>query len=295
MLVKNKFYTGANKAVFFRPLIWTLYSFAIAHLFLVKGIKLNIPMAFPAVIGTAISLFLSFRTNSAYQRWWEARKVWGEIINNSRTLARQVKLLGNQEQEPDLRKRIIKRHVAWCWSLAYALRRMGSSREAMPYLSNEEIEDLKTSSNAPNLLLLAQQKDLKELEQKGAIDSFDYRRIDETIKELCDSQGKSERIKHTVFPTQYSLFTIIFINIFLVLLPLGLVEFMGYYTVIAQTAIGFTFGMIMNISHLMQDPFENKANDTPILALSNTIEMNLMEMIGEEVPTKLVAKNGVLM
>lgn len=296
MFVKNRLYTGANKWVLIRPVIWSIYSVIIAYLFINRNLDLAVPMAFLAVIGTAISLFLSFRTNSAYARWWEARKVWGEIVNNSRTLARQVLLFGQKNEGAELRQKMVQYQIAWCWNLAYGLRKKGWSQEGKKYLDIAEREKIKQSSNIPNEILFQQQKHLAELENSNMIDAFDRRRIDETLKQLCDSMGKSERIKNTVFPTQYSLFTIIFINLFLLLLPLGLVEHLGYYTVLAQTAVGFTFGMIQNIAVLMQDPFENKPNDTPMFALSRTIEINLLEMCGEtELPEKKQPVNGVLM
>ena len=294
MLLRHKYYSKQSKIPWYRPFFWTLYCTAIVFVFKEFQVDIGIPLAIPSILGTAISLFLGFRTNSAYQRWWEARKVWGEIVNNSRTLARQVLNFGIGNS--DSRTNIIHRQIAWNWSLAYRLRGLGWSNEADTYLSEQEIKRLKKSEHVPNLLLLEQERELTNLVKNGELDSFDLRKIDSTLKELCDSMGKCERIKGTVFPTQYSLFTLVFINTFLTLLPLGMVSSLGYFSVPIHITIGFTFGMIQNIAESMQAPFENRPNDIPIFSISRIIERNLLEMTEAKVLPKVYAsKDGVLM
>jgi putative membrane protein len=294
MLLKHKYYSKSSKIPWHRPLFWTFYCLIIVVLFKVLHVNIGIPLAIPSILGTAISLFLGFRTNSAYQRWWEARKVWGEIVNNSRTLARQVLSFGRGDS--DFTKRIIHRQIAWNWSLAYRLRDLGWSKETEDYLVANEIEKLKNVNHVSNIILLTQEKDLREIVWNGDIDDFDFRKIDATLKELCDSMGKCERIKSTVFPTQYSLFTLVFINTFLVLLPLGMVTSLGYFSIPIHIAVGFTFGMIQSIAESMQDPFENRPNDVPIFSICRTIERNLLEMAGlENLPESYESKDGVLM
>lgn len=296
MLLKNKYYSKSTKVLWHRPLLWAIYCSIVVVLFKEFNVDLTIPMAIPSILGTAISLFLGFRTNSAYQRWWEARKVWGEIINNSRTFARQVLQFGDPLKERDLRTRIINRQISWNWSLAYRLRKLGWSIESKKYLITAEVEQLKSAEHIPNLLLLSQEKDLNQLKHKKAIDDFYLRKIDSTLKELCDSMGKCERIKTTVFPTQYALFTLIFINLFLFLLPLGIAESLGYFSIPIHIAIGFTFGMIQSIAESMQNPFDNKPNDIPMFSICRTIERNLLEMIGnKDLPEHYKEQDGVLM
>jgi len=296
MLLKHKYYSKSNKVMGYRPFIWAAYTTLIVVAYKVYNIDLAIPMAIPSILGTAIALFLGFRTNSAYQRWWEARKVWGEIVNNSRTLARQTLTFGLGNNDSKIRTKIIHRQIVWCWSLAHILRNVDQTKEAETYLDKEEFISLSKKDHVPNLLLLNQEYDLKTMVSIGEMDEFDIRKIDTTLKELTDSMGKCERIKNTVFPTQYSLFTLVFINIFLFLLPLGMVASLGYYTIPVHIAIGFTFGMIQSIAESMQNPFENKPNDTPVFAISRTIERNLLEMIGKEnLPEKIKAIDGILM
>lgn len=296
MLLKHKYYSKSNKVLWYRPILWSAYTTLIVVIHVVYGLNLSIPIAIPAILGTAISLFLGFRTNSAYQRWWEARIIWGEIVNNSRSLARQVLIFGNGDIENKGRVKIIHRQIVWCWSLAHSLRRINKTTVAQKYLDIDEFNKLSKKVHIPNLLLLNQEIDIKSLVSIGELDDFDFRAIDTTLKELTDSMGKCERIKNTVFPTQYSLFTLIFINIFLFLLPLGMVDSLGYFAIPIHIAIGFTFGMIQSIAEAMQDPFENKPNDIPIYAICRNIERNLLEMIGSDsLPKPLNAVDGVLM
>lgn len=295
MFVKNKFFSG-SKVPWYRPIFWLMYCLGVCVLFVEFDIDLSIPIAVPSILGTAISLFLGFRTNSAYQRWWEARKVWGEIINNSRTLARQVLLFGNEKNSNSKRKAIIRRQIGWSWTFANTLRGLDPLPELKKHVSKEEFDQLNGTKHLPNSMLFNQEKQLKEILESGDMDDFYFRKIDSTLKELCDSMGKAERIKKTVFPTQYSLFTIIFINMFLFMLPLGMIKELGYFAIPIQVAVGFTFGMIQNIVESMQDPFENKPNDIPVSSISRSIEINLLEMIGEDkLPEPIQAKNGVLM
>lgn len=299
MLLKNKYFSTSSKVHWHRPLLWILYCLIVVVLFKEYNIDLGIPLAIPSILGTAISLFLGFRTNSAYQRWWEARKIWGGIINNSRTLARQVLTFGDVDEKAGsgIRQDIINRQIAWSWFLAHRLRNLGWSANGEEYLYEEEVIQMnEESDHIPNELLLLQAKDLKELVVHGEMDDFYFRKIDSTLTELCNAMGRAERIKSTVFPTQYALFTLIFINIFLFLLPLGMVETLGYYIIPIHMAIGFTFGMIQSIAESMQAPFDNKPNDIPIFSICRTIERNLLEMSGcEKLPEPYAAKDGVLM
>ncbi|MGB0851323.1 MAG: bestrophin family ion channel, partial [Bacteroidia bacterium] len=180
--------------------------------------------------------------------------------------------------------------------LAYRLRNLGWSTETESYINKSEIESLKEADHIPNQILTLQQQSLTSMVKSELIDDFYLRKIDSTLKELCDSMGKCERIKSTVFPTQYALFTLVFIVIFLILLPLGLVSHLGYLSIPVHLAIGFTFGMIQGIAESMQNPFDNKPNDIPMFSICRTVERNLLEMMGKsELPEPIQATDGVLM
>ncbi|MDW7693290.1 bestrophin family ion channel [Flammeovirgaceae bacterium SG7u.132] len=259
---------------------------------------LKFPSTIPGIMGTALSLFLGFRTNSAYDRWWEARKIWGSIVNDSRTLARQaVTFLGSADHKnAEEIKTIVYRQICWCYSLAGTLRKQPLGKYFKEFLNEEEIAGISGNTNRPNALLQKQEVHLKKLQQQGEMHMFELMKMDETLRRLCDSMGKCERIKNTVFPTQYSFFIHFFIMVFIFILPFGMVDYAKYFTIPLTGLLAFIFLMIETIEVLLQDPFEDRSNDTPMTALSRTIEINLKQQLGEmDTPPAITPKQGVLM
>lgn len=257
---------------------------------------LKVHPSIPAILGTTLAFFMGFITNSSYSRWWEARKLWGRIVNDSRTLARQVIGLVDEPNKVDEEKRqFVLRQVAWCWVLANVLRKKDYSGPMNDFLSVEEKEKLKGHSNVPNGLLLFHQHQLSDFFRNQRLNHYQQMQIDATLSRLCDHMGACERIKNTVFPTQYSFFVHFVLVLFLFVLPLGIVSELHILTVPVVLAIGFIFVMIEGIEINMQSPFEDLDTDTPMYALSRTIEINLKQMLEEkEVPAFWEPKNGVL-
>ena len=260
--------------------------------------KLNIPPAITAVLGTAVSLLLGFRTNAAYERWWEARKIWGAIVNDSRTFVRQLKgfIDVNYSEYDHVIKRLAQLQIAFVYALKNTLRQTDYHQEYEKYVSEEELKSMKNQSNKPNAILDLQQKIISNLHKEKAIDSIQFANLDNTLKNLCDSMGKSERIKNTVFPIHYSSSTRLAIIIYSLLFPFGVILQDAIWMIPLTFIVVFFFTLIERIATYLQNPFENKKSDTPLSAIVRTIEINLLEMIGEEkIPEKLVSENGVLM
>ena len=277
----------------------TLYSGLIYILYTKFGFEtIAIPLSIPTVLGTAISLFLGFRNNSAYNRWWEARKIWGAIVNDSRTLIRQA--MGFIPDEFSGKKTAVKamafKRIAWCYALKNSLRKLPFEPELETYLTPDEMAFLKRHDNIPNAILALEEKQIASVFQQGAIDAYRFTALDSTLRRLCDAMGKCERIKNTVFPVQYSYFTRLSIYIFMLLLPFGLVQAVGVFTIPITFIVVFIFSMMELVARILQDPFENRPSDTAMTAVSRTIEINLLQLIGEyDVPEKIEAENGILM
>jgi putative membrane protein len=163
-----------------------VYSLAIAviHKWFLE-VPISIPLAVPAVLGTVISLLLGFRSNQAYDRWWEARQVWGAIVNDSRTLARQVLNFTESQYEEDMvhqwRQRMVRRQIAWCYSLGQSLRRTNPVSGLDKYLSRREIEVLSRFNNVPVALLDQHGKDLRRALEEGYINRYQQMEIDKTL------------------------------------------------------------------------------------------------------------------
>jgi ion channel-forming bestrophin family protein len=264
-----------------------VYSLAIAviHQWFLE-VPISIPLAVPAVLGTVISLLLGFRSNQAYDRWWEARQVWGAIVNDSRTLARQVLNFTESQYEEDevhlWRQRMVRRQIAWCYSLGQSLRRMNPTSGLDKYLSRREIEVLSRFNNVPMALLDQHGKDLRRALEEGYINRYQQMEIDKTLTRLCDAMGKCERIKNTVFPSTYSLYIHFSLLLFIAMLPFGVIDYFGFLEVPLVVAISASFLLIEKMAIHLQDPFENKPTDTPMTAIAGTIERDLKQLMHDQ-------------
>jgi len=257
-----------------------------------------LPMAPVAVLGTALAILLGFRNNSAYERWWEARRLWGAVVNDSRSLARQIVtyVRGNSETETKLLHReLVYRIIAFSAAMRQQLRKLPVLESLRPFLSAEELARYEREQNVANALLQTQLLQLRELKDKGKFTEFELLQMDTRVNTLCDSLGGCERIKNTVFPRQYGYYTSLFTWIFVCLLPLALVAELGYLVIPATVLIGFIFFVLETVGRYIENPFENTINDTPMSAISRTIEINLRQQLGEqELPEPVQAVDGFL-
>lgn len=247
--------------------------------------RISIPVAVPALLGTVISLLLAFRSNQAYDRWWEARILWGAIVNDSRSISRQIlSFVENpygQEDIEQFKERFIKRQIAWCFALSQSLRGFNPRKGLEQYLSTEEMDFIKKRKNVTVTLLELHGMDLKKALQEGWINKYQQIEIDKSITALCNHMGGSERIKNTVFPVTYSKYISMSIHLFIVLLPFGLIEYFGYMEVPLVVAIAAFFLLVEKMAVHLQDPFENKPTDTPTTTICRTIERDLLQMLDD--------------
>jgi len=259
-------------------------SFDLIHRYF-EAVAMNIPIAIPTIIGTVISLLLAFKSNQAYDRWWEARMIWGAIVNDSRTLIRQV--IGFYE-DPDFsveadefKENFAKRQAAWCYSLGQSLRGKDPLKPIKNLLTPEEFRYVSKHKHVPNAILILHSRALKIAKEKGKINKYQQVEIDNTLTRLCDSMGKCERIKNTVFPTTYSLYIRFTLCLFIMLLPFGLTNLVGWLQIPLVTTIAAAFFLVEKMAIHLQDPFENRPTDTPVTAISTNIEKNLVQMVNE--------------
>lgn len=262
----------------------TIYAGVIALLYdMFHVTRITIPLSVPMVLGTVISLLLGFRSNQAYDRWWEARIIWGAIVNDSRTLARQVLNFTDTEyaslELQQFRERFIRRQMGWCFALTRSLRKEKPLQGVKQFLTEEESNHVAAYSNVPAAILELHARDLKHAIHMGWINTYQQVELDRTLTRLCDAMGKCERIKNTVFPATYSLYIHFAMNLFIMLLPFGLIEYFGLMEIPLVIAIAASFMLIEKMAIHLQDPFENKPTDTPMTAISKTIERDLRQML----------------
>ncbi|MCC6723719.1 MAG: hypothetical protein IT258_04365 [Saprospiraceae bacterium] len=319
-------------------LLFTAWSslWMLAHHWLHEhDVNVSLPFAPLGTIGVAVAFYLGFKNNQSYDRFWEARTIWGGIVNGSRNWGNQVlSYVSNFHKNSQLsdaelheiHKRLIFRHLAWINALRLHLRKPSSfspnyhgavrryqtgsperkhwDEDVKPFLTEKDYEDLICVQNMPAQILRRQGEDLKYLMEKACvIEDFRHMELMASLKDFYAEQGRCERIKNTPLPRQYSYFSKVFTWIFILLLPLSLVgEFhkMGegydWLVVPFSVLISWIFMTMELVGDNSEDPFENFINDVPMTALCRNIEIDLREMLGEtELPPRVLPENGILM
>jgi putative membrane protein len=248
------------------------------------------------LFGSAIGIVVGFRNNSAYSRWWEARQIWGEIVNNSRNLARQTCSIRHGDPYLEaMQRKIIYYQIAFVHTLRQQLRGLNPLPELPGLLSSDEVEELASQQNIPYAIQQKISASLLDGRRRGWIADCEWVSIDRTLSKLTASQGGAERIKNTPLPKQYDFFPMLFVHIYCILLPVGMVEGLGWFTPIGSTLVGFMFLALDRIGRNLEDPFDNTIYDLPLTAMTKTIETNLRQMLGEtNVPEPEVPARGVL-
>jgi putative membrane protein len=238
-----------------------------------------------APLASALTIFLAFRTNAAYGRWWEARQLWGSLVNTSRSLARQyLTMLDESTEDPrrvPLRNTLVLHQITFAHALRCHLRKQSSFPEIETLLGNDAADELRRFKNVPAAVVLRAGKLLKQAREEGMIDSYKWIAIDENLSVLANIQGACERIKNTPLPRQFDYLPGVLVDAFCWLLPLAIVEDLGLMTPLASVLISFTFIAADLMSREISNPFDNTIHDTPMTALSRTIEMNLREQMEE--------------
>lgn len=244
------------------------------------------------LFGSALALFLGFRSNSAYQRWWEGRVLWGAMINASRNLAR-IAITYLPPASGDARD-VVRRHIAYVQTLRASLRREPPDADLARLLPEAEVVATLTRANRANALLDRNGAVIAGALAAGGIDTVQQSRFESVLIDIANAQGGMERLKNTPLPMQYRFVPEFFTRLFCVLLPFGLVETLGIATPVGSTVAGLMFLAVLRIGDDLADPFANTAHDVPLSAMCRTIEIDLMQAIGEEAPPPLTPERGVL-
>ncbi|WP_062218521.1 bestrophin family protein [Aureimonas sp. D3] len=258
--------------------------------------EFELPILPMTLLGSALALFLGFRNNNAYNRWWEARTLWGAMVNASRSYGRAViHLIDKRPESHDLRHALVMRQVAYVNALRCHLRRQPALEEIRPFLGEGEAEGLRSAANVPNVILNETAALLSDAMRQGWMDSIRRTQIEQLLVDMSNAQGGMERIKNTPLPREYAYFPTLFVQVFCILLPVGLVDSLGIYTPLASTIVGFMMLAMDRIGGDLQDPFENRAHDVPLTSICRTIQIDLEQLCGEpDVPPPVRPVNHVL-
>ncbi|PXW91243.1 putative membrane protein [Nitrosomonas sp. Nm84] len=325
-------------------LVWLLMlSSAIALMYYFKIVTFQLPWLPVSIIGTAVAIFIGFKNSNAYARMWEARKIWGAIVNSSRTWGMYVDgYISNQftqnkqsdETIHQIKKRLIYRHIAWLytlrsqllivtpWELAGQKGHTGSRAkyyqkkyglglieeevariELGKFLPADEHDRLIANANTATQIINEQSRDLSRLREQGLINDFGQMELMKVLSHCYEHQGKSERIKKFPLPRQYANINRYFIGLFIFLFPFSMIPSLlqiddwGIFIAISiTTVVGWVYVMMELVGDYSENPFQGMGFDIPMLSLCRTIEIDLLEMLGEKkLPPSVGAKNGILM
>ncbi|AIL45700.1 bestrophin family protein [Elizabethkingia anophelis] len=295
---------------------------------------IGLPWQPVAILGTAVAFIVGFKNNASYNRIWEARQIYGAIINDSRSFAYSVRdTLGGKESS--VVKRIFYRHFAWLTALRFQLREPRSwenmnqrsnsayrkSRYEIPelnstleeelkqYLSGEELEYILSKKNKATQLTALQSEEFGELKKAGDINDFQWTLLQQSIIKFTDDQGKAERIKNFPYPRNFASIATYLLFIFVILAPFGLVKEMdklgegtflqGYtvwFNIPFSAIIAWAFHTLDTVGESSVNPFEGSANDIPITQISRTVEIDMRDMLDEkDLPQPITPKNNIVL
>lgn len=260
--------------------IYTLMATVIWAIHAMDPISWQIPTLPLTILGSALGIFVSFRSNAAYGRWWEARQLWGQLVNSSRHWAQQVMAY---VPDPLWQHRLIRRQIAYVHVLRCQLRgpQPQLDIDVQTYLGGDD-QELVRESNLCAALLARNLKAVSELRHQGLLSVYELQRMDETLATLLNVQGGCERIRNTPMPPSYGFLATRLTQVFGVLLPLSMVHEIGWRVIPLNALLCLAFTLINEFGRILEEPFTFYWNAMPLQALSRTIEINLLERLGEE-------------
>lgn len=345
MYIKRNFSLAAILRFSGGHLIWLLL-FAVISVILyeVAGFRwMAIPWLPVSLIGTAVAFYVGFKNNSAYDRMWEARKIWGAIVNDSRSWGIGVKhFLSDQFTAEELseaklqemKQSLIYRHIAWlyvlrnqllkstAWEHVNAGKHIGRTAQKRirdfgiglltddihennisGLLSADDLNYLESAKNQATRLIDLQANELKALRKESVIEDFRHMELQKILTQFYTHQGKAERIKNYPLPRQYASTSMIFVGLFIFLLPFGMMpefsklgEHFVWLTIPFAVLVGWVFIMMELVGDYSENPFEGMGNDIPMYSLCRTIEIDLRQMLDEtDLPPKVEPVNNILM
>ncbi|PEX90113.1 bestrophin family protein [Klebsiella sp. KG9] len=232
-----------------------------------------------SLLGIAIAIFLGFRNSAGYNRFVEARNLWGTVLIAQRTLVRQLKNILPMESVSH--QRLVSYLVAFSWSLKHQLRKTDPSADLARLLPPSDVADILASSMPTNRILLLAGDELGLLRAEGKLSDITFSLMDNKLDELGHALGGCERLASTPVPFAYTLILQRTVYLFCTLLPFALVGDLHYMTPFVSVFISYTFLSWDSLAEELEDPFGTAANDLPLNAMCNTIERNLLDMTGQ--------------
>jgi len=282
----------------FRLLAVALISLVLTILHEIGHIHTPLTLQALSLMGLALGIFLGFRNNTSYDRFWEGRRLWGALVNVSRTLTRDLLTVlppGPQGEPSDVQRRQVHRLIAFVHALRMGLRDQTNLDEIglLLLLAPGDLEAIGSHRNVPNGILLRMAGEHRALKNADQIGENWSVLLAERLSALSDIQGGCERIKTTPMPHSYNILIHSIVALYVFALPFGLVTSLHYFTPVVVLMVAYTFLGLDAVGDELEDPFGEDLNDLPLSTICRTIEINLRQMLGEkDVPAPLAAENG---
>lgn len=261
------------------------------------------PLPF-TLIGIALGIFLGFRNNASYDRWWEGRKLWGSAVNDTRSLARQIlTLVGPQPNGPaiddgalrKLHAELVHRVIAWAHALRLQLRGQEDLADLRPLLPADEVDRLAGESNRPYAITQGTAERLRDAYLRGWVHPMHFALLEQSLFSLTAVQGGAERINLTPIPFSYTTLIHRITAVYCYALPFGVVDAVGIFTPFVVTLVAYAFFGLDVVGDEIDMPFGTDPNDLPLRTITRTIEINLRQRLGErDLPPPLSPVGDVL-
>ncbi len=296
---------SALARIFPRILVITAVAIAVTYVEEKYGLDehYSLTLAPFTLIGLAVSIFLGFRNNAAYDRYWEGRKLWGGMVNVSRSFARQITTLVTlpEGESPStelvrFHREMVRKTIAYVHALRHHLRGTDPRSVISQFLKDDELEALKTQKNQPVYILRLMGERLHWAWKKGWIESYHLAVLEKSLTTMTDIQGGCERIKNTPIPFAYTLLTHRIVAGYCFALPFGLVKTVGVLTPVVVLMVSHAFFGLDDIGDEIEDPFGLEPQHLPLTTICRTIEVNLLQHIDEpKVPELLTPIDDILL
>lgn len=248
-----------------------------------------------SLLGVSLSLFLGFRNNAAYERWWEARKQWGEMVHEIRSLARSsetlLDLAAEHKTAGELRKQLLSWTAAHCHALRASLRHEDCREDLLQWIDKDSLDHCFSHTNPADYCLRRAGRLVGTLYRRGDIDSIGLRILDEHLSRLSGVQAACERINNTPLPFAFTLLTRRTAYLYCYTLPFALIPVLGLYSVLFTLMVAYTFLGLDVLSQELEGPFGREANDLPLDSLCRINEISIAESLGQQPPKLLQPKN----
>lgn len=235
------------------------------------------------LFGFVLALFLGFRNNASYERFWEGRKLWGALLNTARSLTRQALTLKAANNCRMSVVDFVQLQSAFGYALKHQLRETDAYHDLKPRLQEQQLSIVATAKYKPVLIMSLMAEWVQQAKNEGCIDSIQQARFDENLDKLANIVGGCERIVSTPIPYSYRVLLHRTVYIYCFLLPFGLVDSLGWFTPLIVVFIAYTFVAFEAIADEIEEPFGTEANDLALNSMCEMIDETIHEMVGEHV------------